>query len=89
MPSSRSRDAIKILDYLRRNPEAEDTVEGIFQWWLRIQHVERNKERVQEALSDLVDKGLVLKRSVGEESTYRLNHHKEQIILALIDWLGE
>lgn len=80
---------LKILDYLKRNPEAEDTADGIFQWWLRIQHFERNKERVQEALADLVSKELVLKRRVGNVSTYRLNKEKEQIIAALLVWLRE
>lgn len=89
MPDTKSQTAIKILDYLKRNPSAEDTVEGIFRWWLPSQHIEQNKECVYEALADLVAKNLVVKHKHGDVSTFRLNHDKDPIILALIEWMKE
>jgi hypothetical protein len=41
--------AIQILSYLRKNPEAKDTVEGIAQWW-----VHEDVESVEKALRLLV-----------------------------------
>jgi hypothetical protein len=89
MPDAKSQTAIKILDYLKRNPDAEDSVEGIFRWWLPSQHIEENKERVHEALTDLVAKNLVLKRKHGDVWTFRLNHDKDSIISVLIEWMSE
>ena len=89
MPDSKSQTAIKILDYLKRNPDAEDTVDGIFRWWLPSQHIEQNKDNVHEALADLVTKNLVLKHRHGDVWTFRLNHEKDAIITALIEWMCE
>ncbi len=53
-----SRLAFKILDYLRRNPAAKDSVEGIARWWVR-----DDPGDVRRVLEKLVDLNLVGKRS--------------------------
>jgi hypothetical protein len=63
-----------ILEFLLRNPDAENTVEGIVQWWVMRQRIEYETKRVEAALRDLVNKGFLLNRqSVGSEMRYRLN----------------
>jgi predicted transcriptional regulator len=48
-----------ILDYLMRHPDAKDTVEGITQWWLLEQRIQRTLPEVEAALAELVERGLV------------------------------
>jgi Fe2+ or Zn2+ uptake regulation protein len=48
-----------ILDYLQRNPEAQDTLEGIVQWWLPEQHRNPPTATIKEALDKLVAAGLI------------------------------
>ena len=63
-----------ILAYLADNPNAEDTVEGIVEWWLLDRRIRRESKKAKEALSDLVDKGLVLERHGRDaRSRYRIN----------------
>lgn len=44
--------------YLRANPHASDTVEGIRLWWLE-PGVEITMERLQKAIAYLLDQGIV------------------------------
>jgi len=43
--------------YLRLNPLASDTLEGIAQWWLTVDDF--SEARLQQALQQLVDAGVV------------------------------
>ena len=70
-----SEDAVgrKILDYLKHNPSAEDTLEGIAQWWLLEQQIRIERTRVQAALKRLVEcKLLSVRRGVDGRTRYRL-----------------
>jgi hypothetical protein len=55
--------AQKIAEYLDRNSQAADGVEGIMRWWLRDQQEGKTFERVQVAL-DLLERRGVVVRSV-------------------------
>jgi len=48
-----------ILDYLARNPQAQDTLDGIAGWWLLEQQFLRTKETVQKILDQLVTEGTI------------------------------
>jgi|ERR1051326_3258450 hypothetical protein len=61
---------ILILAYLAERPDAQDTLEGVAQWWLPKQAVKSNTVQVEEALAKLVDEGLVLERSGKDARTY-------------------
>ena len=65
---------IKILAYLKRNPRAQDTMEGIVQWWLLEQEIRFELSRVQEAVRRLVRHRLVLEqRQMDGRILYQLN----------------
>jgi Fe2+ or Zn2+ uptake regulation protein len=51
-----------ILDYLLRNPEAGDTLEGIAEWWLEIERIESSVDDVADALESLVQRGMIKTR---------------------------
>jgi len=48
-----------ILNYLGKNPGAEDTLEGITKWWLEMKRIEASVEEVANALEVLLQKGLI------------------------------
>ena len=50
--------AQEILDHLRKNPQAQDTLEGIGQWWLPARMKSRTAA-IKDALDELVDAGLI------------------------------
>lgn len=58
--------AIQILSYLRMNPQAKDTAEGIAQWW-----VHEDVGIVEKALQLLVMEGVIEKKA----SAYRLKQN--------------
>ena len=49
--------AYEILKYLVRHPQAQDTVEGIVEWWLMEQRIVNASAEVKVALAELT--GLV------------------------------
>ena len=74
-----------ILAYLARNPSAEDTVEGIVEWWLLDQRIRNESERAEIALSELVIKGLVLERTGRDaRSRYRVNAERLKEITKML-----
>lgn len=50
--------AQEILDHLRKHPQAQDTLEGIGQWWLPAEMKSR-AAAIKDALDELVDAGLI------------------------------
>jgi DNA-binding MarR family transcriptional regulator len=70
----RSRIARAVLNYLRRNPEAQDTIEGIAEWWLADQFLRLHPSTLKGALNELVARGFILQRK-GKDSQihYRVN----------------
>ena len=77
--------AHEILAYLSENPGAQDTVEGIAEWWLLERCIRQRLDEVQKALAQLVDVGFVTER-MGADSRVRfqLNSDKLPEIQALL-----
>ncbi len=74
-----------ILAYLSENPDAQDTLEGIAEWWLSEQTVKPSMTVVAEALTELVDRGLILARSGKESRTfYKVNRRRMKEISTLL-----
>jgi DNA-binding MarR family transcriptional regulator len=59
---------LQILDYLRRHPQAKDSVEGIAQFWVSADPIE-----VRRALDRLVDMNLVERRSNAAMDLYSMS----------------
>ncbi len=59
--------ALRILDYLRRHPQAKDSVEGIARFWVNADAIE-----VRRALDKLVDLKLVVKRANASIDLYSM-----------------
>jgi hypothetical protein len=74
-----------ILAYLTDHPGADDTIEGIAQWWLLEQRIRQQIPVIEKALSVLVEKGFVLEQSGSNGRTrYRINGRKKRQINAFL-----
>jgi hypothetical protein len=63
-----------ILGYLARNPEAQDTLPGIVEWWLLDHQIRTRTVEVKEAIDQLVADRLILKhKGIDAETHYRIN----------------
>jgi hypothetical protein len=66
--------AVEILAYVIQHPRAQDTFEGILEWWVLERCIERQRIEVEEAVEELVQRGLLLALSGPDRRTrYRLN----------------
>jgi hypothetical protein len=76
---NRSTIADEILGYLANHPGAQDTVEGIQEWWLLKQRIRPAVAAVKKALAELVAQGLVAEsRSRDGRWHYRAKRRKER-----------
>jgi hypothetical protein len=57
-----------MMNYLRKHPDAADTLDGIVAWWLPLQRFETIKVRVESALAHLVEKGLLNREQLPDGS---------------------
>jgi hypothetical protein len=77
--------AKEILAFLVEHPQAQDTLEGILQWWLLERGIIRYTAKVQAALAELVSQGLILERQGQDERThYRINSRKTATIRKIL-----
>jgi hypothetical protein len=66
-----------ILSYLLTHTAAEDTVEGIAEWWLLEEKIKRRTKEVKSALDELVGESLIVARETRDSKIhYRLNKRK-------------
>ncbi len=80
------RIAHEILAYLAEHPEAQDTLEGIAEWWLLERYVRRRLDEVREAVTELVDDGLVIERvEADSRPRYRLHPRRLAQIRKLLE----
>ena len=75
----------EILAYLVDHPKAQDTLEGIVDWWLLERAIKFQEAQVKKALAELVDKGWVIEQT-GKDSKihYRLNQSRFEEIKKLV-----
>jgi hypothetical protein len=75
--------ASDILAYFDEHPQAQDTLEGIVQWWLMEQRIKQVISGVKSALSELVREGLVLEHEGADgQARYGINLEKRAQIRA-------
>jgi len=74
-----------ILSYLLAHTAAEDTVEGIVEWWLLEERIKRRIKEVQSVLDELVSQSLILAHeSKDSKIRYRINKTKMNRIRAIL-----
>lgn len=62
-----------ILDYLRKNPDPSDTLEGISRWWLKLEKTDIAVDEVSKALDSLIKEGLIKKQTIpGNITIYKV-----------------
>ncbi len=82
-PDARLRE--QILRYVLRSPRARDPIEGVVEWWLLNEEIERRTKKVDEVLSELVAEGLVLEHKEADgRRVFGINQQKVSEIKALI-----
>jgi hypothetical protein len=67
--------ALEILTYLAQRPEAQDTLDGILQWWWVVEPQRpRHPREVRAAVDQLLAAGFVLSaRGRDRQERYRLD----------------
>jgi len=66
--------APEILDYLARQPEAQDTIDGILHWWVLDSCIRKWGPKISKAVAELVEQGfLVEKPSPDGRIFYRVS----------------
>lgn len=74
-----------VLAYMFEHQDAQDTLEGIIEWWLVEQEVKHQIVAVKEVIAELVEQGLIIQhRGPDSRHHYRVNRSKEKEILALL-----
>lgn len=65
--------AREILDYLARQPGAQDTIEGILRWWVLDACIRNWAPKIAKAIAQLVERGFLQeKRSPDGKVFYRV-----------------
>jgi hypothetical protein len=86
----KSQIAREILAYLANHPDAQDTLDGIMQWWLLDQGNRYKPTMVQEVVKDLVLEGTILERIIpGSPAVYQLNLAKRDRMKELMKKMGK
>ena len=63
-----------ILDYLRKNPDAGDTLEGITRWWLNMERIDLKVKEVTQAVENLTEQGnITINKTKGGTTFYKIN----------------
>ncbi len=62
-----------ILNYLRKNPNAGDTLEGISRWWLNHEKIDVTVDVVSEILEILLKEGKIERQLInGDNPIYKI-----------------
>jgi len=86
MSTEKAQITYEILAHLAENTDAQDTIEGIIEWWLLEQKIKNSATSVKKALAELVAQGLV-HEDKGSDSRprYRINREKYGEIRGLLE----
>ena len=80
----------EILAYLVAHPNAQDTLEGIVNWWLLEQAIKFQEAQVKKALAELVAKGLVIEQKGADSNIYyRVNQNRFEEVKKLVKLMRE
>ena len=62
--------AQEILDYLARHPNAQDTIEGILQWWVLDSCIRSWAAKIAETVAKLVEQGFLEEKPSPDGQTF-------------------
>ncbi|HKG12397.1 MAG TPA: hypothetical protein VKB12_03635 [Pyrinomonadaceae bacterium] len=84
--TDKSQIARQVLSYLPENAGAQDTFEGIVEWWLLEQRIKQRAAEVREVLDELAGRKLIVGQMGRDERThYRINPRKVKAVRALFE----
>ena len=86
-----SETAFEVLAYAVERPEAQDTLEGIVEWWLLEHYIARQTRLVHAAVGELVARGF-LELKVGADGRERYHLNRERLAEArslIASWENE
>lgn len=79
-----SQIASEVLLYLLEHPDAQDTLQGVTDWWLMERRIREQRELVKAALGELVAEGLLVEeRREGLQIRYRINRNRYEEVMEL------
>ncbi|GJQ57406.1 MAG: hypothetical protein D8M57_19015 [Candidatus Scalindua sp. AMX11] len=62
-----------IVDYIRKHPDARDTLEGITRWWLHLEKIESSVDDVSIVLERLIKEGVIERQEInGDDPIYKI-----------------
>jgi hypothetical protein len=83
--SDKSQISRDVLAYLVDHQDAQDTLEGIIEWWLVEQKIKQQTATVKEVLGELVGrKYLLVSKGMDSQIRYRINRRKSEEISTLV-----
>jgi hypothetical protein len=85
--SSKDRGEVRydILSYLLEHPDAQDTLEGIVEWWLLERRIEDQTLKVKETLAQLIAEGFIVEQHGKDlRARYRINRESLEKIESLL-----
>ena len=89
MITDKSKIGNEILAYLVDHPKAQDTLEGIVDWWLLERAIKFQKAQVKKALTELVTNGLIIEQKGGNSKIhYRVNQSRFDEIKKLVEQMN-
>ncbi len=72
-----------LLGYLIDNPDAEDTLEGIVEWWLLERKIDISIIKVKKALEEMIARDLIVARTGSDSRVrYLINSERREEIVA-------
>ena len=84
--ADRSDIAHDVLSYMLENVAAQDTLEGIVEWWLLEKKIQHNTAEVKSVLDELSEKNLIVEFKAPESRVrYRINRNKKTEIVAFLN----
>ena len=63
-----------IESYLNNHPQAQDTLDGVVDWWLQKQLIDNSTAVVKDSLDRLIQKGVVAEVIRDKTVYYKLVH---------------
>lgn len=87
--TDKSQIARQVLSYLSEHEGAQDTFEGIVEWWLLEQRIRQRAAEVREALDDLTARRLVVAREGRDARTrYGVNPRRLKAVRRMLEESG-